>query len=66
MMGGKRKASQDLRGHSLTVEDLDVSRKALDGPTEDDLSRDSHYAELYAKPPDFQQLALQDADFARL
>lgn len=66
MMGGKRKASQDLRGHSLTVEDLDVSRKALDGPTEDDLSRDSHYAELYAKPPDFEQLALQDADFARL
>ncbi|KAI6776817.1 hypothetical protein HG530_000762 [Fusarium avenaceum] len=65
-MGGKRKASQDLRGHSLTVEDLDVSRKALDGPTEDDLSRDSHYAELYAKPPDFQQLALQDADFVRL
>ncbi|KAF5666334.1 23s rRNA (-n6)-methyltransferase [Fusarium heterosporum] len=65
-MGGKRKASQDLRDHWFTSHDLDTSRKALDGPTKDELSRDSHYTELYAKPPDFQQLALQDVDFARL
>ncbi|KAJ0145664.1 hypothetical protein ACKLNR_005569 [Fusarium oxysporum f. sp. zingiberi] len=61
-MGGKRKASQDLRGHSLPVDQT----LTLEGPPEDAKSRDSHFAELYSKAPDFQQLALQDADFARL
>ncbi|KAG7407386.1 U6 small nuclear RNA (adenine-(43)-N(6))-methyltransferase [Fusarium oxysporum f. sp. rapae] len=61
-MGGKRKASQDLRGHLLSVDQT----LTLEGPPEDAKSRDSHYAELYSKAPDFQQLALQDADFARL
>ncbi|KAF9773858.1 hypothetical protein IL306_008228 [Fusarium sp. DS 682] len=61
-MGGKRKASQDLRGH-LPPGDQPM---AFTGPQEDEKSRDSHYAELYSNAPDFQQLALQDADFARL
>lgn len=61
-MGGKRKASQDLRGHSLPVDQT----LTLEGPPEDAKSRDSHFAELYSKAPDFQQLALRDADFAQL
>ncbi|KAF5585479.1 23S rRNA (-N6)-methyltransferase [Fusarium pseudoanthophilum] len=61
-MGGKRKASQDLRGQSLPVDQT----LTFEGPPEDAKSRDSHYTELYSKAPDFQQLALQDADFARL
>lgn len=61
-MGGKRKASQDLRGQSLPVDQTSTS----EGPPEDATSRDNHYTELYSKAPDFQQLALQDADFARL
>ncbi|KAF4447097.1 23S rRNA (-N6)-methyltransferase [Fusarium austroafricanum] len=63
-MGGKRKASQDLRGYSLTADE--DQRAALEGPPKDEMARDSRYAELYSKPPDFKQLALQDADFARL
>ncbi|KAG5800110.1 hypothetical protein H9Q69_000828 [Fusarium xylarioides] len=61
-MGGKRKASQDLRGQSLPVDQT----LSFEAPPEDTESRDNHYTELYSKAPDFQQLALQDADFARL
>lgn len=70
-MGEKRKASQDLRGYTLPVDSGDPNQptameSTLTGPTKDDIARDHHYAELYAKAPDFQQLALQDADFSRL
>ncbi|RFN53674.1 23s rrna (-n6)-methyltransferase [Fusarium flagelliforme] len=70
-MGEKRKASQDLRGYTLPVDNGDPNQptameSTLTGPTKDDIARDHHYAELYAKAPDFQQLALQDADFSRL
>ncbi|GKU04090.1 23s rrna (-n6)-methyltransferase [Fusarium langsethiae] len=67
----KRKASQDLQGYRLPVDNGDTNQPTatnspLTGPAKDDIARDRHYAELYAKAPDFQQLALQDADFARL
>ncbi|CEI62826.1 hypothetical protein FVEN_g599 [Fusarium venenatum] len=70
-MGEKRKASQDLAGYRHPVDNGDTSQptatnSTLTGPAKDDVARDRHYAELYAKAPDFQQLALQDADFARL
>lgn len=70
-MGEKRKASQDLRGYTLPVDNGDANQpnamdSTLTGPAKDDVARDRHYAELYTKAPDFQQLALQDAEFARL
>ncbi|KAF5025944.1 hypothetical protein F66182_1979 [Fusarium sp. NRRL 66182] len=68
-MGQKRKASQDFQGQlSADGETAQQTawREPLDGPPKDDTARDRHYAELYAKSPDFDQLALQDADFARL
>lgn len=35
------------------------------GPCQDSTeSRDRYYQDLYAKPPDFKQLARQDPDFA--
>ncbi|KAM0306501.1 hypothetical protein ACHAPM_001072 [Fusarium culmorum] len=70
-MGEKRKASQDLQNYRLPVDNDDTNQptattSTLIGPAQDDVARDRHYAELYAKAPDFQQLALQDTDFARL
>jgi 23S rRNA (adenine1618-N6)-methyltransferase len=67
----KRKASQDLQGYRLPVDNGDTNQPTatnspLAGPAQDDIARDRHYAEVYAKAPDFQQLSLQDADFARL
>ncbi|KAF5243496.1 hypothetical protein FAUST_2852 [Fusarium austroamericanum] len=70
-MGEKRRASQDLPNYRLPVDNGDTNQptattSTLIGPAQDDVARDRHYAELYAKAPDFQQLALQDTDFARL
>ncbi|PCD28090.1 hypothetical protein FGRA07_03229 [Fusarium graminearum] len=70
-MGEKRKASQDLQNYRLPVDNGDTNQptataSTLIGPAQDNVARDRHYAELYAKAPDFQQLALQDTDFARL
>ncbi|KAF4966553.1 hypothetical protein FSARC_5795 [Fusarium sarcochroum] len=69
-MGSKRKASEDLQGQLPLGDGIKGQqtawRKSFDGPPKDDLTRDRQYAELYSKPPDFKQLALQDADFARL
>jgi 23S rRNA (adenine1618-N6)-methyltransferase len=70
-MGEKRKASQDLRGYTLPVNNGDANQptamdSTLTSPAKDDVARDRHYAELYTKAPAFQQLALQDANFARL
>lgn len=58
-MGEKRKAKDRLEGHvEYTTEQV-----APDGPP---ITRDRRFAELYAQPPDFKELARRDADFARV
>ncbi|RSL85768.1 hypothetical protein CEP51_003138 [Fusarium floridanum] len=71
-MGEKRKATEDAPGQpmakgldSVTSQQATLQRP-LEGPPEDDVSRDRHFAELYTKTPDFTQLALQDKEFALL
>ncbi|KAF4985505.1 hypothetical protein FDECE_16513 [Fusarium decemcellulare] len=70
-MGEKRKAAEDAPGqptsrNAQSPESQEALHKLLDEPPKDDLNRDRRFAELYSKAPDFQQLALQDKEFARL
>ncbi|KAM5354242.1 hypothetical protein ACJ41O_000892 [Fusarium nematophilum] len=70
-MGEKRKATEDPPGHPETTDtekqvSKDTLEKIMAAPPEDDAARDGRFANLYAKAPDFKQLALQDPDFARL
>ncbi|KAJ4213557.1 hypothetical protein NW759_010977 [Fusarium solani] len=71
-MGEKRKATEEAPGQpmakgldSVTSQEATL-QKPLEGPPEDSVSRDRHFAELYTKTPDFKQLALQDKAFALL
>lgn len=71
-MGEKRKATEEAPGQpmakgldSVTSQEATL-QKPLEGPPEDSVSRDRHFAELYTKTPDFKQLALQDKGFALL
>jgi hypothetical protein len=68
IMATKRKLSQVEAPNSTSYTKI----RALNGSdaSENDLqgqaATDKHYAELYAKPPDFKELARRDPDFAQV
>ncbi|KAF4966864.1 hypothetical protein FZEAL_10603 [Fusarium zealandicum] len=66
-MGEKRKATEEAPGQPTFSAVTEAHQTTLQGgPPTDDLTRDRRFAELYSEAPDFQQLALQDKEFAQL